>query len=72
MQDGRIAHGPDVGSRRQRCRPAGIEPKQTLVTKVTAMYPMIAPDAVAASFELVCLFSTAVAVLVTYFLGARC
>jgi len=36
------------------------------------MYPMIAPDAAAAAFEMACLLSTAVAALMCYFLGARC
>ncbi len=35
------------------------------------MYPIIAPDAAAAAFGAVCLLSTALAVLVSYLLGAR-
>ncbi len=41
-------------------------------TWVVTMYPMIAPDAAAAAFEMACLLSTVVAALMCYFLGARC
>ena len=41
-------------------------------TEVAAMFPMIAPDAASAAFEMACLLSTALALLMSYLLGARC